>query len=63
VDRKKVQRKRAEWGLSHEDAVRAVVEQVEVTEGHPAYDSLDCGMLAVVDGIMYGLSLQHLLED
>lgn len=48
-------------GLSYEAAVEKALEHVVIDEDHPAFDSLNIGCLAVVDQVMYGLNLSHLI--
>ncbi len=50
-------------GVEHNEAIRQTFEAVEVAADHPAYDSLSMECIAVVDGDMYGLSLDHLLGE
>ena len=59
VDSKDVQKERAN-GLTYEQAVRKCAKPVQVEPGHQAYDSLDCDMPAVVDGVLYDLTMERL---
>lgn len=53
--------KHQEAGLSYEAAVEKALEHVAIDEQHPAFASLNIGCLAVVDRVMYGLDLLHIL--
>jgi hypothetical protein len=59
-DRVRVERSH---GASYEDAVKQVAEVVDVSEGHPAFDSLSEGFLSVHDGFIYGKSVEYILGD
>lgn len=50
-------------GKTFEEAVRAVATPVIVPEGHPAYPYLNIGILGVVDGNMYGKTVECILGD
>jgi len=49
--------------VSYEEAVRKCAKEIEVGPDHPAYESLEIGCLAVHDGIIYGLTVGHILGD
>ena len=59
VDRKAIQAARRS-GESYESAVRRLAYPVQVGDNHPAYDSLVNDMPAVVDGVLYDLTVERL---
>ena len=48
-------------GEAYEDALRRLAKPAQIREGHQAYVALENEMLTVVDGVMFGLSLEHIL--
>jgi hypothetical protein len=63
VDSNEIRKAReANTALTHEMAVRRLAKPVQVEVGHPAYDSLAYDLPAVVEGVLYDLTLERLIS-
>ena len=49
--------------IPYEDAVRKCAKEIEVGPDHPVFVSLEMGCLAVHDGVICGLSVEHILGE